>query len=209
MISSWTQDGATKEHTIVIHDGPTTGSNDPNAFGYRIIPLIATDGQPIGVNELSNFVAWIEMTSGMTDLDLSVLYVGLMQGPAITDDRIWMRLSGLQSGKPRVLRAGRNSTIVPAVPAAGDCVFARQDLLTEPATTVGALRVTETVCMGLDASKVVIASSDQGLAGLTTDMTLAPHVIIAAGAFNAPSEVTLTFKIHLEARRLPGGVFPG
>lgn len=207
MVSSWTQ-AASTEHTIEVIAGPTTGSNDPSVFAFRIFPLVDVFGVTVGVNELASYNAYLTMTAGMTNLDKTVLYAGIVNGPLITGDRIWHRLSGLQAGKPRVLRCGRNQTIAPAVPSNGGCVHTRQETLTELSATSGALRILETTAIGSDASKAVIAGSRSGLAGITTDIILAPHVIIAAGAFAAPGPVTLKFFLDIEARRLPGGVFP-
>ena len=208
MLSTWTQDAVTTEHTAVIVNGAATGSHDPSQMAFRLMALFDTSNRVIPAGELGSFNAYINITQGLADDDKTLIYVGLVNAATMAGgDRIWMRMSATDTGDPRKLLSGRNATIG-GNPAAFACVNARQELLTELSTTNGSLRVIETICFGSDVGNTRIASSASGLASLATDLTAAPHVLIAVGGQTTTEELTLKFFIDIEAHRLPAGVFP-
>ena len=207
LIDSWTQapDG---KHTVVVNSGLTASGSHPNQHGFFVIPLLDVFGVAIGAGEISSFNAYVEIVSGMVDLDKSVIYVGLVDGASMNNDNVWQRLSAFFGGSPRLLKSGYDGTIAAANPSGDSSVHTRMDLMTRGGPTAGTLRVLETTCKGYDAAKLPITSSESGIAGIALDLTAVPHVFIAAGAYTAPAQVTLEFYVRVEAYRLPGTLPP-
>jgi len=214
LIGSWTQDSTPGsptfgKHTISVNPGVTAVGSHPNQHGFHVIPLTDVHGAAVGAGEFHSFTSYIELISGLTNTaDRAVLYAGIVNGPSMNNDNAWHRFSAFFGGSPRLLRSGRDGTIAAALPPGSGSVHTRMDLLTRGGPTAGTLRVLETTCKGYDAAKLPIASSESGIAGITQDMLLVPHIFIAAGAYTAPSPVSLEFYVRTQAYRLPGGAFP-
>lgn len=205
MATAWTQDGTTL-HTVDVASGANSPSVDPDDMAYRIFALKDANGVAIGLDELASCEIFLNIVSGFEINDNTIVQFGIINGPDITDTRLWGYLEG--GTIARRLRIGRDGTIFPAAPVAGGVINARFDFYQDFTGTAGQLQVVEHYVGGADASNVAIAQTSVVFPGTATALDGVPHIIVTVGGFVTPGPRTVSFFIDINARRHPGGVMP-
>lgn len=207
--SEFTQD-ANGRFTAEIASGAAGSGDDPNGCAYYIIPMQDILGSTIELDELDNFQIYYNMVSGMTQDSKVAVYAALLNGPAITDTRLWGRVDAFASFaniyRPRV---GKNATPA-AGPGASGSLRARLDGHTRmDGSTANRVHIVDLMIDGLDVNNLHLTNVDNQINGVGTSMTKAPHILIGVAAQTTVAAISLVFDIHVVAVKRPGGALPG